>query len=66
MLRVKLVNEPGGPFAVPLSNQGSGVLTSMSRADAVVVVNPGEKIASGEERRGYLMGEIKRSACFEF
>jgi len=66
MLRVKLVNEPGGPFAVPLSNQGSGVLTSMSRADAVVVVNPGGKIASGEERRGYLMGEIKRSACFEF
>lgn len=66
MLRVRLVNEPGGLFAVPLSKQGSGVLTSMSRADAVVMVSPGEKIPAGEDRKGYFIDGSRRSAYFEF
>jgi len=66
MLRVKLADEPDGQFAVPLPNQGSGVLTSMSRADAIVMLSPGVKISPGDGRRGYLIGERKRSAYFEF
>lgn len=47
--RVRLEQRPGGIWAVPLP-AGSQILTSMARADGIVVVPPGEMgLGEGEE-----------------
>jgi molybdopterin molybdotransferase len=47
-LRVQLAEEPGGLVARATGEQGSGILTSMLRADALAVVPPDTRLEPGE------------------
>ena len=48
-LRANLEIVDGHLTAIPLSNQSSGVLTSISRAEVLVVVPVGETVANGDK-----------------
>jgi molybdopterin molybdotransferase len=47
-LRVQLAEEPGGLVARATGEQGSGILTSMLRADALAVVPPDTRLQPGQ------------------
>jgi molybdopterin molybdotransferase len=47
-LRVRLVEEDGGPGVLPTGEQGSGILRSMLLADGLAVLAPDTRIETGE------------------
>ena len=47
-LRVRIKHDESGPYAELFPNQGSGVLSSVSWADGLVVVEPESNVSAGD------------------
>jgi len=57
-LRVSVQTGAEGPQAVAYANQSSGVLSSVSRSDALAVIPPGTTIAEGDPVAVILLDEL--------
>jgi molybdopterin molybdotransferase len=55
-LRVRLVEEDGGPGVLPTGEQGSGILRSMLLADGLAVLAPDSRIETGDRVEVIVLG----------